>query len=253
MDNASNVIDVASVPFQEHLASASMTLPANNAALSTTTSLQVQYNTPNLFLTTHSSHLIDEATKAYQYSSLITLMYAQPSGTDTCIPSKPYALHLHNALLAALTHPSPSLTSQASTSQTPHLFTSLAGDVSAAVHKIDRMAHRVDELTARSQDRWKEYQVITDRVGRLSKERVEDELERLNGEAEALKAEALEAEHAATDAAHAAARASKMAVKGASEMRTSVGVMQSVGALIKELEAMWAHMRPRMPLVQLNL
>ncbi len=31
MDNASNVIDVASVPFQEHLASASMTLPANNA------------------------------------------------------------------------------------------------------------------------------------------------------------------------------------------------------------------------------
>ncbi len=115
------------------------------------------------------------------------------------------------------------------------------------------MAHDVDELTARSQNLWKEYQVITDRVGRFSKERVEDELKRLNGEAEALKAEALEAEHAATDAAHPAARASKMAVKGASEMRTSVGVMQSVSALIKELEAMWAHMRPHMPLVELNL
>ncbi len=131
--------------------------------------------------------------------------------------------------------------------------TARAVDVSAAADETHRMANKFDELIARSHDLWKEYQVITDRVhaeGGLSKER---ELEGLDGEAEALKAEALEAGKAATDAAHAATRASKMAMKGASEMRTGVGVMRSVAKFIKELEAMRAHMRPRMPLDEFNL
>ncbi len=133
MNNASNVTDsdAASVPFQEQIASTSMSLPANNAG-----SLHVASSKRNLSLRLGNSGSIKHCCSSSPQQRLqlvpndafVTLhrrddqivpafhsdvvCSTQPSGTDTCNPSKPYALHSHKASLSApRTHPSPSSTS----------------------------------------------------------------------------------------------------------------------------------------------
>ncbi|KAF8906112.1 hypothetical protein CPB85DRAFT_1314504 [Mucidula mucida] len=280
IDNTSITVspELNGVPVEEHLASASTSLAANNAALSNA-ALQVNLNvdtTSMLIRKRHSLHLIDEATKAHM-QSVEAICTALTQGIATSDPSQSF-LNLSTKYLPDLHLTRFKMVREVS---------ARARDVEAAADEAERIAGQVQKLSEQARNLTKESQGITvlvralmqqkqrlleDQVG-LLKERIADvdrsreapcplsdgldelmkESERLTVEAETLMAKAMETANAAEDASHVAANVARTAVNGASELKTAMSVLQNVDAFIKELEMMWTHMRPRMPLDEFNM